>query len=53
MNPRLGLDIQDLPVRQHTGEEVEGLFALSADDGSYLTDDDETVMETYGDGNAA
>lgn len=40
------LQLSGLPIRQHP-DEAESMFALSADDGANLLDDDEVVMETY------
>lgn len=42
-------DITALAVRQHVVEEGDDIFALSADDGANLIDDNDEIMETYGD----
>lgn len=44
------LQLSGLPIRQHVDQLGDDVFALSADDGANLTDDDEGLMETYGDG---
>lgn len=42
------LQLSGLPIRQHP-DEAESMFALSADDGANLLDDDQDeVIETYG-----
>lgn len=43
------LALSGLPLRQKQSDDVDGVFALAADDGSILLDDEEQIMETYGD----
>lgn len=48
----LAVNITSLPVRQKEGEVVAQQFALSADDGANLADDDGQIMETYQNGSS-
>lgn len=41
------LQLSGLPIRQHLDQLGDDVFALSADDGANLTDDNEDLMETY------
>lgn len=46
----ISANITPLAVRQHVIEDEDDIFALSADDGANLIDDNDEIMETY-DGN--
>lgn len=47
----IGSGVVELAVRQHELVE-DDIFALSADDGANLADDNLEIMETYNDGSS-
>lgn len=43
----VGLNLHALPLRQRPEEAPDAFFALSADDGANLLDDNDQTMETF------